>query len=149
MVISMRDDRMINDNYYVYKKEVDWSVLHQDVSIPVTIQIVFHNTIKKFLPRGQSTDIYLVDMWRKYQCKIWSQYRVESHHLDPFVKSLNNNAENQIIVCPNHHRIIHRARPVFDRRKLIFAYQNGVEDRIILNQYLQKSRFEWLFIILY
>ena len=23
MVISMRDDRMINDNYYVYKKEVN------------------------------------------------------------------------------------------------------------------------------
>jgi hypothetical protein len=32
---------MINDNYYVYKKEVDWSVLHQDVSISVTIQIFF------------------------------------------------------------------------------------------------------------
>ena len=44
----MRDDRMINDNYYVYKKEVDWSVLHQGVSIPVTIQIVFDNTIKSF-----------------------------------------------------------------------------------------------------
>ncbi len=29
------------------KKEVDWSVLHQGVGIPVTIQIVFHNTIKK------------------------------------------------------------------------------------------------------
>ena len=57
---------MLDKNCYVYKKEVDWSVLQQDVSIPVTIQIVFHNTIKKFLPRGQSTDIYLVDMWRKY-----------------------------------------------------------------------------------
>ncbi len=51
---------MINNNHYVYKKEVDWSVLHQGVSIPVTIQIVFHNAIKKFLPRGQSIDIYLV-----------------------------------------------------------------------------------------
>jgi len=60
MVISMRDDRMINDNCYVYKKEVDWSVLHQGVSIPVTIQIVFQNAINKFLPRGKSTDIYLV-----------------------------------------------------------------------------------------
>ena len=54
MVISMRDDRMINDNYYVYKKEVDWSVLQQGVSIPVTIQVVFQTTINKFLPRGQS-----------------------------------------------------------------------------------------------
>jgi 5-methylcytosine-specific restriction protein A len=36
-----------------------WSVLQQGVSIPVTIQVVFQNTIKKFLPRGQSKDIYL------------------------------------------------------------------------------------------
>ena len=283
---------MINDNYYVYKKEVDWSVLHQGVSIPVTIQIVFHNTIKKFLPRGQSTDIFLVLEGKTYKARLVNQkfderkypnrkdilqiryhpqseiaerlrsifavsYRyileqrnslpenqrkfikvpdeqkeylaiyttdypdtyllecitledtrivkdimvredeqeyeasinyntvdptatiaavnqivkirklnraigetlkllynyccqicgenisarygvniVESHHLDPFVKSFNNNAENQVIICPNHHRIIHRARPVFDRRKLIFVYQNGVEDRIILNQHL-------------
>ncbi len=60
MVISMRDDRMINDNYYVYKKEVDWSVLQQGVSIPVTKQTIFQNAINKFLPRGKSTDIYLV-----------------------------------------------------------------------------------------
>lgn len=60
MVISMRDDRMINDNYYVYKKEVDWSVLQQGVSIPVTIQTIFQNAINKFLPRGKSTDIYLL-----------------------------------------------------------------------------------------
>lgn len=47
------------DNNYVYKKEIDWSVLHQGVSIPVTIQVIFHNTINQFLPRGQSKDIFL------------------------------------------------------------------------------------------
>jgi 5-methylcytosine-specific restriction protein A len=73
MVISMRDDRMINDNYYVYKKEVDWSVLHQGVSIPVTIQIVFQNTIKKFLPRGQSTNIYLVLEDKTYKARLVNQ----------------------------------------------------------------------------
>jgi 5-methylcytosine-specific restriction protein A len=283
---------MINNNHYVYKKEVDWSVLHQGVSIPVTIQIVFHNAIKKFLPRGQSIDIYLVlegktckarlvnqkfderkypsrsdilqirynpqseiaqrlraifaasyryileqrnnlpesprkiirvpenqreflaiytteypdtyllecitqedtkiirkamvnedeqeyeasinyntidptatiatvnqvakirklnraigetlKLLYNYRCQICGENIsarygvniVESHHIDPFVESLNNNAENQIIICPNHHRIIHRARPVFDRRKLIFVYHNGLEERVILNQHL-------------
>jgi 5-methylcytosine-specific restriction protein A len=283
---------MINDNYYVYKKEVDWSVLHQGISIPVTIQIVFHYTIKKFLSRGQSKDIYLVLEGKTYKASLVNQkfdekkypnrkdilqirynpqseiaeklrtvfaisyryilehrnnlsestrkfirvpegqgeylaiytteypdtyllecitqedtriiketmvhedeqeyeasinyntvdttatiaavnqivkirklnraigeslkllynYRcqicrenigekygvniVESHHIDPFVESLNNNAENQVIICPNHHRIIHRAKPVFDRRKLIFVYHNGVKERIMLNQHL-------------
>jgi 5-methylcytosine-specific restriction protein A len=283
---------MINDNYYVYKKEVDWSVLHQGVSIPITIQIVFHNAIKRFLPRGQSTDIYLVLEGKTYKARLVNQkfderkypgrsdilqirynpqseiaerlrtifatsyryileqrnnlpesprkfirvpedqreylaiytteysdtyllecitqedtkiirkamvngdeqeyeasinyntidatatiaavnqivkisklsraigeslkllynYRcqicgenisarygvniVETHHIDPFVESLNNNAENQIIICPNHHRVIHKAGLIFDRRKLIFVYHNGLEERIVLNQHL-------------
>lgn len=283
---------MLDNNSYVYKKEIDWSVLHQGVSIPVTIQIVFQNTIKKFLPRGQSTNIYLVLEDKTYKARLVNQkfderkypgrndilqirynpqseiaeklrtifaasyryilehrsnlpensrkfirvpeaqreylaiytteypdtyllecitqedtkiireamahedeqeyeasinyntvdytatiatvnqmvkvrklnraigeslkllynYRcqicgenigarygvsiVESHHIDPFVESFNNNAENQVIICPNHHRIIHRARPVFNRRKLIFVYHNGVEERIMLNQHL-------------
>ena len=283
---------MINNNSYVYKKEVDWSVLHQGVSIPVTIQVIFQNTINKFLPRGKSKDIYLVLEGLTYKARLVNQkfderkypnrkdilqirynpqseiaerlrtiftasYRyileqrnslpenqrkfikvpeeqkeylaiytteysdtyllecithedtriikgamvhedeqeyeasinyntadpnatintvkqivkirrlnraigetlkllynyccqicgenisvrygvniIESHHIDPFVESLNNNAENQVVICPNHHRIIHKARPVFDRRKLIFVYLNGVEERIVLNQHL-------------
>jgi len=283
---------MINDNCYVYKKEVDWSLLQQGINIPVTIQVVFQNTINAFLPRGQSKDIYLVlegktykvklknqrfderkypkrkdilqiryhpqseiaerlrnifdasfkyiferrnslpDNQRKpikvpeeqkeylaiytteypdtyllecitqedtkvlkeaivfedeqeyeasinfniidptakiavinqivkirklnraigenlkllynYSCQICGENIsarygvniVESHHIDPFVESLNNNAENQVIICPNHHRIIHRARPVFDKRKLIYVYNNGLEERIVLNKHL-------------
>jgi len=50
---------------------------------------------------------------------------VEAHHLDPFVISMNNNADNQIIICPNHHRVIHSVRPAFDNKRLLFLYQNG------------------------
>jgi hypothetical protein len=64
---------MINDNCYVYKKEVDWSVLHQGVSIPVTIQVVFQTTINKFLPRGQSKDIYLVLEGKTYKARLVNQ----------------------------------------------------------------------------
>jgi len=32
--------------------------------------------------------------------------------------------------------IIHRARPGFNKRKLIFVYHNGLEERIVLNQHL-------------
>jgi 5-methylcytosine-specific restriction protein A len=64
---------MIENNCYVYKKEVDWSVLHQGVSIPVTIQIVFHNSVNKFLPRGQATNIYLVLEGKSYKVKLVNQ----------------------------------------------------------------------------
>lgn len=63
-----------------------------------------------------------------YQCQICGRrigeeygfHVVEAHHIDYFVKSLNNDASNQIIVCPNHHSIIHDVDPVFDRGKLLY-----------------------------
>lgn len=61
---------------------------------------------------------------------------VESHHINPFVESLNNDAENQLIICPNHHRIIHKAEPKFDRKKLIYVYQNGLIEPIKINLHL-------------
>jgi len=70
-----------------------------------------------------------------YRCQICGE-NIGARYGVSIVESLNNNAENQVIICPNHHRIIHRARPVFNRRKLIFVYNNGVEERIILNQHL-------------
>ena len=60
---------------------------------------------------------------------------VEAHHIDYFVKSLNNDASNQMIVCPNHHSIIYDVNPVFDRRKLN-VYENGVTEGLVLNKHL-------------
>jgi len=80
----------------------------------------------------------------EYRCQICGtniSYRygisiAESHHIIPFIKSLNNNANNQIIVCPNHHRIIHKAEPEFKKEKLMFIYSNGFEEKIKMNRHL-------------
>ena len=48
----------------------------------------------------------------------------EAHHIDYFVNSLNNDAGNQLIVCPNHHSIIHDVNPVFDRKTLTYTYDD-------------------------
>lgn len=79
-----------------------------------------------------------------YRCQICGQligeeygtHVVEAHHIDYFVNSLNNDADNQMIVCPNHHSIIHDANPVFDRRRRIYMYANGAEQRLVLNKHL-------------
>ena len=60
----------------------------------------------------------------------------EAHHIDYFVKSLNNDASNQMILCPNHHSIIHDANPTFHRRQLMYVYPNGAEQKIVLNWHL-------------
>jgi hypothetical protein len=55
------------------------------------------------------------------------------HHIDYFVRSLNNDASNIIIVCPNHHSIIHSTNPEFDKKDKTFKYPNGFIDKMALN----------------
>lgn len=79
-----------------------------------------------------------------YKCQICGQNigmdygtRIaEAHHIDYFIKSLNNDAANQLIVCPNHHSVIHDVNPIFDRDKLIYIYPNGLKEGLKLNKHL-------------
>ncbi|NCD03810.1 MAG: HNH endonuclease [Clostridia bacterium] len=79
-----------------------------------------------------------------YRCQIcgrligeeYDSHVCEAHHIDYFVNSLNNDSSNQLIVCPNHHSIIHDKNPEFDRKRLLYIYQNGKEERLMLNQHL-------------
>ncbi len=79
-----------------------------------------------------------------YRCQIcgkligeeYGSHIVEAHHIDYFVTSLNNDASNQLIVCPNHHSIIHDTNPLFNRRRLLYVYKNGLEQKLVLNQHL-------------
>lgn len=68
--------------------------------------------------------------------KLYGVEVAECHHINFFVRSLNNDADNLMILCPNHHRIIHAAEPVFDRDKKIFRYADGFSERLILNRHL-------------
>lgn len=79
-----------------------------------------------------------------YKCQICGEnigeefgaHTVEAHHIDYFIKSLNNDSSNQLIVCANHHSIIHEVNPIFKRSKLLYQYPNGVEQAIVLNRHL-------------
>ena len=82
-----------------------------------------------------------------YRCQIcgdnfgqkFDAHIVESHHIIPFVTSMNNDADNQIIICPNHHRLIHKAEPIFQRNNLLFIYSNGATEKLLLNAHLTVS----------
>lgn len=79
-----------------------------------------------------------------YRCQLCGQligeefgsHIAEAHHIDYFVNSLNNDASNQIIVCPNHHSIIHDRDPFFDRKRKLYRYKNGKEQHLVLNCHL-------------
>lgn len=57
----------------------------------------------------------------------------EAHHIEYFSKTQNNDASNIIIICPNHHRIIHKLNPIFNKEKLEYIFPDGTILRIKLN----------------
>lgn len=79
-----------------------------------------------------------------YRCQICGQKigaaygsnLIHAHHIDYFVKSLNNNASNVLVVCPNHHAVIHDRNPEFDRKNLVYHYPNGLTEGLALNKHL-------------
>lgn len=69
----------------------------------------------------------------KGQCQICGKKPIEgfntdiceAHHIENFADTQNNDASNIIIVCPNHHRLLHKITPVFDRNRMCFIYDTG------------------------
>ena len=80
----------------------------------------------------------------EYHCQICGRHIgeeygsqiVEAHHIEYFIHSLNNDSQNLIIVCPNHHSIIHDTNAVFNRSKLLYLYPNGKQEGFALNRHL-------------
>ena len=71
--------------------------------------------------------------------RIGSEYDVlvvEAHHIVPFTQSMNNDTSNIIIVSPDYHRIIHKAKPVWDCKKLSFKFPTGLQERVKVNKHL-------------
>jgi len=66
----------------------------------------------------------------------YSVHIAEVHHINPFVMSQDNSVSNLIILCPNHHRIMHNAKPDFNRSDKLFLYPNGLAEKLSVNDHL-------------
>ncbi len=67
----------------------------------------------------------------KYDSKL-----IHAHHIEKFSLTMNNLPQNIMIVCPNHHGIIHSVHPEFDRNAKTFVYQNGYKEKLKINYHL-------------
>jgi len=65
----------------------------------------------------------------------------ETHHIKPLSEQGLDISKNIVVTCPNHHRIIHKTKPVFDESKLLYKYPNGLEERLILTEHFEHSSF--------
>ncbi len=63
----------------------------------------------------------------------------EVHHIKYFSSSQNNDSGNLIVLCPNHHRLIHKLNPTFDEQSRIFSFSNGEKLKIILDHHLGET----------
>lgn len=87
------------------------------------------DSLKQFY--GNKCQICGLEVGRKYDTSV-----IHAHHIDYFIKTLNNNPDNIMIICPNHHGIIHSTNPVFDKEKKMFYYPNGYAEGLLLNLHL-------------
>lgn len=69
-------------------------------------------------------------------CSQFNEDITEAHHIEYFSRSCNNNAQNIIILCPNHHRLIHKLNPIFVYENCEYIYPDGSVERLKLNKHL-------------
>lgn len=121
-----------------FETELDYEIRDEKAGFEAHVEIV---KVRK-LNRKIGENLKLLYGYRCQICGelIGEQYGshiAEAHHIDYFVKSLNNDSNNQMILCPNHHSIIHDADPIFDRPTLTYIYDNGYKEQLSINKHLR------------
>ncbi len=110
-----------------------------------------NRTVKAVIKRTYSKK--MIDMLKRlyaYRCQICGKnigdgYGVniaEAHHIKYFSKSVDNSSDNLLILCPNHHSLIHALNPKFDYEGLQYIYPDGKVDKIVLNLHLTHGKEE-------
>lgn len=121
-------------------------ILEESINYEVedkTADIIFDQKLVKVRKLNKAIGNNLKLLYN-YRCQIcgedmgvgYGTHIAEAHHIDYFIKSINNDANNQLVVCPNHHRIIHGLNPVFDRNRRVYVYENGKCEGLKLNYHL-------------
>ncbi len=124
------------------EEEMEFNLNYKEIDISARIDEMLVNTKIRRLNKAIGEN--LKELYH-YNCQICNENFslnygcniAEAHHIEYFTKSLNNDAGNIIILCPNHHSVIHRVNPVFNREKVMFEYGNGFKEKVRLNSHLK------------
>jgi 5-methylcytosine-specific restriction endonuclease McrA len=92
---------------------------------------------RKELKRNPELPCALKELY-KFKCQVCGfdfqpNYGIpysETHHIIWISRGGADHSNNLIVVCPNHHRIIHEAKPKFNRSQLTFEYNNGLHEHL-------------------
>ena len=59
-----------------------------------------------------------------------------AHHIIYLSRGGQDELQNMLLVCPNHHQIIHAANAAFDFKDLHYIFNNGRREPLVLNRHL-------------
>jgi 5-methylcytosine-specific restriction protein A len=62
-----------------------------------------------------------------------------AHHIVYLSRGGRDELENLLLVCPNHHRVIHAANAAFDFKDLHYVFPNGRREPLVLNLHLPRA----------
>ncbi len=63
----------------------------------------------------------------------------EAHHIQYLSEDGPDVSGNMVVLCPNHHRIVHETHAEFRKHELTYVYPNGFEERLKLDDHFTKS----------
>lgn len=142
-----------------YSQIVNPSEIAQTFGREPTLEGVFkHDRIALLSPPSKSTYVregfvrnqWLAESLKSYysdRCQVcgndfeprYGESFSESHHIQYLSGGGKDISGNIVVVCPNHHRIIHATHAEFDRAKLEYRYPNGLRESLILPDHLAKA----------
>lgn len=125
-ILLRNNDRIVEDS----PDQIEW------VSVPE----------RKEIKRNPELPVALKELYN-YKCQVCSydfkpKYGTpysETHHVIWLSRGGVDHSNNLIVICPNHHRIIHETKPSFDRYNLAFVYPNGFQEHLKLTDHFKDS----------
>lgn len=64
----------------------------------------------------------------------------DTHHIQYLVNGGPDISGNIVVLCPNHHRVVHATEARFDRTELAYHYPNGLCESLVRPDHLKKAR---------
>lgn len=64
----------------------------------------------------------------------------ETYHIQALTQGGLDISENIVVLCPNHHRIIHMTNARFNHQSLAFEYPNGLREPLVLRDHFENEK---------
>lgn len=118
-------NKMGDDQFRKYIKSLDASASLETVEKCVKVRKYNKKLIDDMKKRANNT-------CQICGCNCGNEHGIsiaEAHHIKKFSLTQNNKPENILILCPNHHRLIHKSKAVIDIEAGIIIYGDGITDK--------------------